>query len=237
MYSEEVRRGICEVGRRMHEKGLAVAYEGNISCRLRPPAGGPAAWEGRGKPPAAPIPRGAARYAITPAGSCKGDLATRQILLLDEQGRVAKGAGAPSSELPLHLGVYRARPDAVAVVHAHPPAATGFAATTGGLRPVLLPEAIQQLGGLPLAPYAAPGSEELFQNIRGLLMRHKSILLANHGVLCFSTTSLMDAYYRLEQVEQVARITMNALQIGSVNPLSDKQIKELKNALGIPSED
>jgi L-fuculose-phosphate aldolase len=120
----------------------------------------------------------------------------------------------------LHLGIYRHLPEAVAVVHAHPPHATAFACTAEGLAPLLVPELHLLLGGpVPLAPYAPPGSPELFASLRPWLGRSPVILLANHGAVAISTRSARDAVHLLDQVEQVARLTWLARQLGSLRLL------------------
>lgn len=186
---------LVEWGRHLYDRGLLAAREGNLSVRLGPD-----------------------RFAITPAGSCKGRLSSRMILLVDGQARVLAGPGKASSESPLHLGIYRSRSDIRAVVHAHPWAATAFAAAGRSLMDPLLPELLQELGGVPLAPFAAPGSPALFDSVRPLIARHEVLLLANHGALACSTLNMEDAALRLEQLEQAARILLGAHLLGGARP-------------------
>ena len=202
-----LRVRLCAAAARLYERGLVAAAEGNLSLRLPGREGG---------------------WLLTPSGRCKGELKPRDLVRLDARGQAR--SGVPSSELPLHLAVYRAWPDAVAVVHAHPPYATGFACTAHGLEPALLPEVVQALGGrIPLAPWAPPGGEELALAVRPLLLaRTRAMLLANHGALSVSETSIEEAWLQMEQIEQVAKITFVARQIGAVNELSDSQIRSVR---------
>jgi len=205
----DLREQLAGLGRRLYERGLAVAYEGNLSARL----------ERRGT-------RGF-RWLLSPARTCKGGLRPRDFLLMDEGGNPA-GAGSPSSERDLHLGVYRHLPEARAVIHAHPPHATAFACTREGLAPLLQPELLLLLGGpVPLAPYAPPGGPDLFESVRPLLATSPVILLANHGVLSVSRHSPEEAFHFLEQVEHVARITWLARQAGTPRPLPEVEIQRI----------
>lgn len=213
MNESELRAELADCGRRLYQRGLVVAYEGNLSVRLAETGrGGRVGWN----------------WLLSPSRRCKAELGPRDFLKLDEQGQGA-GAGQPSSELPLHLGIYRHLPEARAVIHAHAPYCTAFACTTEGLTPLLQPELVQLLGGpVPLAPYAAPGGESLFLSVRALLHEHAVILLANHGVVAVSRHSLGEAFHFLEQVEQVARITWLARQLGTPRPLSPAELAQLR---------
>lgn len=201
-----LRIRLCDAARRLYDRGLVAAAEGNLSLRL---------------------PGREAGWLLSPSGRCKGELRPRDLVRLDGRGRPL--SGRPSSELALHLEVYRVWPEARAVVHAHPPHATAFACTSQGLRPRLLPEVVQALGGdIPTAPYAAPGGEELAESARPLLRQRRcALLLANHGALAISESSIEEAFLRMEQIEQVAKITFLARQLGSVNELSDEQIRRI----------
>jgi L-fuculose-phosphate aldolase len=202
----ELRKELCEAGRRLYERGLAVAYEGNLSARLK-----------------VDTQRSKASFLITPAGAWKGDLRPEDLLKVTDRGEVLSGRGKPTSELPLHLGVYRTRPATVAVVHAHPPVATGFACSGKDL-PLMVPEVLQLFGGgIPCAPYARPGSQELFDHLRSLLAAHSTLLMERHGVLASSEKGVMDCFHRMEQVEQIARIALNAHLTGTRSELSEVQ--------------
>jgi L-fuculose-phosphate aldolase len=199
----ELRRQICRTGRRMYERGLVVASEGNLSTRLD-----------------------SNRILITPAGACKGRLAAADILVTDLTGTVLCGSGQPSSEIQMHLLFYRSRPDVQAVCHAHPPTATGFAAAGRSLEEAVLPEVVVNLGKIPLAPYGTPGTWELCAGLEALVMKHDAILLENHGVVTCGQT-LEAAYERLETVEQFARILLVAESMGGPHLLSAAQVQKL----------
>jgi len=204
-----LREEVCQASRHLYQRGLVVAYEGNVSARLH----------------ANERVDDGALLLVTPSRCCKGDLQPADLLTLDAQGRPL-GPGTASTESHLHLGIYHQLPNVRAVVHAHPPYTTAFACTAEGLHPLLQPELVLLLGGVPpLAPYAPPGSPELFASVRALVEANPVILLARHGVVATSTRSVMDAVYLVEQVEQVARITWLARQLGPL-PARDFQVVE-----------
>ena len=218
----ELRRQICKAGRSMYEKGFVVACEGNLSVRVD-----------------------YNHILVTPAGVCKGHLALQDPLVTDLNGVVRCGTGRPSSEILMHLLFYRLRPDVQAVCHAHPPAATGFAAAGRALDEPVLPEVILDLGTIPLAPYGTPGTWELCESLEPLVAKHDAILLANHGVVTCGQ-DLTTAYQRLETVEQFARILLTAHSLGGPHVLSSTNVQKLiaarsrygvscpRNSLGVP---
>ncbi|HET9887715.1 MAG TPA: class II aldolase/adducin family protein, partial [bacterium] len=141
---------------------------------------------------------------ITPAGMRKGDIQAADLLVIDRSGKRIEGRGQPSTETGMHVNIYDARPDVRAIVHAHPPAATGFAAAGRGITGCVLPEVIVGLGEVPVVPYALPGTEEVFTTLAPILPGHDAFLLANHGVVTVGTDVEL-AYQRMETVEQSAR--------------------------------
>jgi L-fuculose-phosphate aldolase len=199
----ELRRQICRTGRRMYERGLVVACEGNLSARLD-----------------------SNRILVTPAGACKGSLTAGDILVTKANGAVLSGSGQPSSEIQMHVLFYRLRPDVQAVCHAHPPTATGFAAAGRALEEAVLPEVVVGLGKIPLAPYGTPGTGELCAGLESLATKHDAILLENHGVVTCGQ-SLDVAYQHLETVEQFARILLTAELLGGAHLLSTAQVQKL----------
>ena len=182
----QYRREICKVGRWMYRQGFVVAAEGNLSVRLETD-----------------------RILVTPAGACKGRLLSDQLLVTDMEGNVVSGTGEPSSELRMHLLFYRLRPDVRAVCHAHPPTATGFAAAGRALEEAVLPEVVNTLGKIPLAPYGTPGTWELCARMESLVPSHDALLLENHGVVTCGP-DLITAYQRMETVEHFARVMLAA---------------------------
>jgi len=190
---------IVRVCRRLDFLGFVPATDGNVSAR-----------SGRGW------------LLITPSMLPKGSLSTRQILEVDLEGRVLSGQGRPSSEIKMHLEVYRHRPEVGAVIHAHPPAATAFAACRLPLDIPILPEAVVMLGPVPLAKYATPSTEEVPRSIAHLLRKYNAILLANHGVLTYGKT-LPEALERMERTEHLARVILIARLLGGAKSLKRAQ--------------
>ncbi|MBI4801829.1 MAG: class II aldolase/adducin family protein [Elusimicrobia bacterium] len=206
----ELREQIADVGRRLHALGFVPAADGNISVRL---CGG--------------------ILLITPSGASKGRLAPADISKIAITGELISGR-KPSSEYLLHLCVYRARPDAAAVVHAHPPVATGLASAGIALDKPLTSELVIALGIVPLAGYATPGTEEVAESIAGFVKDHNAIMLANHGVVTYGA-DLETAFQRMETVEQAAKITLVAEHLGggrSIPPEKVKKLEEIRRRLG-----
>ncbi|HKM91524.1 MAG TPA: class II aldolase/adducin family protein [Candidatus Acidoferrales bacterium] len=197
------RREICAVGRWMYERSFVVASQGNLSVRLS-----------------------ADRILMTPSGACKGRLSPEDLLVTDLGGAVIRGSGRPSSEMQMHLLYYRSRPDVHAICHAHPPTATGFAASGRALDQAVLPEVVVCLGKIPLAPYGTPGTRELCAGLEPLVPFHDAILLENHGVVTCGE-NLATAYSRLELVEQFARIMLTAECVGGPRLLPRAEVQKL----------
>jgi L-fuculose-phosphate aldolase len=196
---ERVRREIVQICRRLYERGLIAGGEGNVSARL---------------------PNG--QVLITPAGASKIDVREHELAVVNESGTPVAGSPRASSELGMHLRIYKTRPDVHAVVHAHPPFATAFAVAGLDLMPAVLPEVLVQLGGVPLAPYATPGTPALADAIEPYLQHHDAILMANHGATAFGST-LSIAHQRMETLEHAAHILFSARALGRVSPLSDAE--------------
>ena len=206
MTYETQRKLICELGRRMWERGWVAANDGNLSRRL-----------------------GEGLYLFTPAGVSKGFLAPDMLVVVDGEGRAVDAGGGlrPSSETILHLECYRRRPDIAGVCHAHPPAATAFACARMGLEEPLVGEAALSLGRGPCAPYARTGTAALAEAAGPLLEEHDAVLLANHGAVTLGA-DLENAYWRMETLEHTARICLNVRLLGGGVPLSPEQAAELE---------
>jgi L-fuculose-phosphate aldolase len=202
-------REIALVCRRLCERGLIAGPDGNVSVRLGPD-----------------------RVLVTPAGISKVDVTPRDLVevALDgtPRGRAPAGRRA-STEVGMHLRIYARRPDAMAVVHAHPPTATAFAVAGEGLPDRVLPELIFLLGAVPLVPYATPGTPALADGLEPFLGEHDAFLLANHGATTLGPT-LRVAHQRMESLEHGARILMAARQLGRVNQLADEHVRFLVDA-------
>ncbi|MBN2201549.1 class II aldolase/adducin family protein [bacterium] len=205
---------IIEVGRRMWIKGWVASNDGNISIRLK--GGG---------------------FLATATGVSKGFLTPAMLVRLDRNGRPAPGRNRhrPSSEIRMHLEVYRRRPDIGAVVHGHPPYATAFAVAGIPLDRNILPEAVLTLGAVEVAPYGTPSTDEIPDAIAPLIECSDVVLLANHGALAFGA-DLLTAYHRMETLEHTATITHLAMGLGRVKTIPKAQMKklmELREKLGI----
>lgn len=218
MNESDLRRQIVKVGQLMYEKGFVAASDGNISARLEP-----------------------GRILITPSGLHKGLMEPQQLLVVDEDGRPlgprthANRHLKPTSELPMHLEVYRQREDVTAVVHAHPPITVALTIAGVPLADCLLPEVIVFLGLIPTTAYATPSSTENVRAIRDFIRHHDAIVLQRHGSLTVGD-SVMQAFMRLETVEQNARIAFMLTQLGARNPLPPDEVEKLlrqREALGL----
>ncbi len=213
-----LRQEIVRLGRLMYEKGFISASDGNLSARLDD-----------------------ARLLITPSGRHKGLLTPDELLIVDLDGQIAGprlGAARhlrPTSELPMHLEAYRLRPAIGAVVHAHPPISIALSIAGIPMTDCLLPEVIVFLGIVPTTAYATPSSEENVAAIRAFLPVHDAIVLQRHGTLTVGQTP-MQAFMRLETVEQNARIGYMLAQLGVHNPLSPAEVEKLlaqRRAMGL----
>jgi L-fuculose-phosphate aldolase len=209
MISEsQLRADIVEVGRRMYARGYTASNDGNISVRLD---GG--------------------RLLMTPKSVCKGFMTPEMMCVTDLEGRKLQGDRDPSSEALMHLEVYRQRPDVNAVVHAHPPIATGFAVAGIPLDRPVLAEVLTTLGSVPIAEYATPSTRELPEAVRKYISAHDGMLLANHGALTVGA-DLFSAYYKMETIEHFARISLVARLLGRENLLAREEVTRLQGLRG-----
>ena len=187
----ECRQAIVEAGRRLYERFFIAANDGNISCRLSD-----------------------GDILVTPTSVNKGDLRPEHILKVDPEGRLLSGTLKPTSELKMHLLIYRLRPDLGAIVHAHPPAATGFAAARVRLdKEVVLPEVVFGLGRIGFAEYGTPSTEEVPRAVEAEIGGCDALLLSNHGALTGAET-VMKAYYRMETLEMYCRVLLVTRLLG-----------------------
>jgi len=210
MDSAALRLALCAAGHRLVEADLLGAAEGNLSARL---AGG--------------------TFLVTPSGVSKAALRPDQLLEVDAAGRVVSGSGRPSTELPMHLAAYAARPDAMALVHAHPVTAVAF--TIAGLAwpGDLVPEAAVTLGTVAVAPFATPGTAEVPASLAPFLPHHDVLLLTRHGALCLGAT-VDEAVCRMETLERVARMALVARGLGRCEPLPPATVDAVLRAAGKP---
>jgi L-fuculose-phosphate aldolase len=204
MQEAEARLQIIDAGKRLHDRFFVASNDGNISARL-----------------------GANEILITPTGVNKGDIRSEDILKIDMDGRVLSGQRKPSSETKMHLGVYRVRPDVQGIVHAHPPAATGFAACRIRLdQDVILPEVVFGLGKIGFAEYGTPTTDEIPNAVVKEIPDCEALLLSNHGALTVGP-DVMQAFYRMEVLEMYARVRLVTRILGEPKALSASEVSEL----------
>lgn len=204
----EHRQNIVEIGRLMYQKGWVAANDGNITVRLD-----------------------AERLLATPTGVSKGMMQPEELVVCDLRGNKMEGARNVTSEILMHATVYGMRPDVHAVVHAHPPVSTGFAVAGRPLNKALLPEVIIGLGSVPLADYGLPGTPELSDALRPFIPTYDALLMANHGVVCYSD-DLQKAFFKMETVEHFARITLVAELLGGPKVFPRAEVDRLLDSRG-----
>ena len=210
MTFQEEREAVCRVGRLLYDRGYVAANDGNISVKVAEN-----------------------RLLITPSGVSKGRMTPEMLLVTDMDGTVIEGDRHPTSEGKMHLEVYRGRPDANAVVHAHPPVSTAFAVCRRGLETPYLSELVAGLGQVPCTTsFAMLSTEEVPESVRPYLADHNALLLANHGALAWGG-DLWEAFDRLETVEHTAKIVLNAQLLGGGVPLTEEEVERLRVLRGM----
>ena len=197
------REDICRFGKMLHERNYVAATDGNLSVRLDPDT-----------------------ILCTPTMMSKGMMEPEDLVVVNMAGRRVTGRRNVSSEIAMHLHIYRLRPDVHGIVHAHPPTATGYAAAGLPLNQALVSEIVISLGCIPLARYATPGTVELTQALEPLVPNYDAILMANHGVVTYGS-DLLQAYMKMETVEHFACITMVTHLLGRQQLLSDEDVRKL----------
>lgn len=209
----EIKKEICEMGRRVYDKGFVAANDGNISVKVNDN-----------------------EFYCTPTGVSKGYMTPDMIIRIDGNGNKLEGRLNPSSEIKMHLRVYRERPDVMAVVHAHPPVATAFTVANVPLNQYILPEAVLSLGDVPTCEYGTPSTMEIPDSLMPYIQNHDAFLLKNHGALTVGNT-LQKAMFVMEEVEFNAKICMYARQLGGVDEIPCEQLEklmELRKKMNMP---
>ena len=199
----EIKKEICEVGHKLWAKGFVAANDGNISVKISEN-----------------------EYYCTPTGVSKGDLTPDMIIKVDKDGKKLEGKLNPSSEIKMHMRVYRERPDVTAVVHAHPPVATAFTVADIDLDQYILPEAVLTIGDVPTCDYGTPSTMEIPDSLDPYIQNHDAFLLRNHGALTVGC-NLQKAFFVMEEVEFNAVICKHAMDLGAVHEISSDQLKKL----------
>lgn len=199
----EYRDDICQIGRLVFQKGWVAANDGNISIRLD-----------------------AERVLATPTGVSKGMLQPDDLIIVDRKGNKLSGRLERTSEFAMHATIYDMRPDIKAVVHAHPPVATGFATAGKPLNLALLPEVVIGLGCVPLADYGLPGTPALTEPMLPYIPKYDALMMANHGAVCYGE-DVFKAYFKMETMEHFARIQLVAELLGGPKVLPREEVDKL----------
>jgi L-fuculose-phosphate aldolase len=203
MNEYKLKDQICEIGRRVYAKGFAAANDGNISVRLNDK-----------------------EVLCTPTMVSKGFIKPEDLCVVDYEGKQLRGTRKRSSEILLHLAVYKNNPQVNAVVHCHPPHATAFAVAGEPIPKCVLPEVEVFLGEVPIAIYETPGTQKFADTIIPFVKKCNTIILANHGTVTFGP-DLEKAYWNSEIIDAYCRILILARQLGRVNYFTETQTKEL----------
>lgn len=243
MYSreteEKARQDLIEVARLCYQRGYICGMEGNFSIKLDEE-----------------------RILTTPSGTCKARIEPSDLIITDLEGKpvcastvvsgnasydssasasssiksnadsAARNSRKPSTEIAIHLTAYKSRPDAKAVVHAHPTTAVGFTVAGMKLDKCVLPEVVCTLGRIPVAPYATPSTGELSDSIADIVGDHDAVVLDHHGALTIGN-DIWDAYYKMETLEHYAQTMLVAHMLGDVQPLKSSQVEKLLDICGV----
>jgi len=193
---------MAELGRRLYDRGLIGAREGNLSARIDPH-----------------------RVLCTPASVSKGHLTPEDMVVIDAKSRWVSG-GQKTSEVPMHLACYESREEIGGIVHAHPPVSTGFSVAGESIPMGVMTEVDLLLGPVALVPYASPGTDDLPNSMKPFLPNHNCFLLAHHGAVTLGT-DLFEAYDRMEALERCARSIFTARCLGRVNQIPDTVARHL----------
>jgi L-fuculose-phosphate aldolase len=199
----EHRQDVIEIGKLVYQKGWVAANDGNITVRMDND-----------------------RLLCTPTGVSKGMMHPDDLIICDMQGNKLEGRMERTSEVAMHLLIYSMRPDIRAVVHAHPPVATGYASAGKALNLALLPEVVIGLGCVPLAGYGLPGTDELTDPMKPYIPKYDAILMANHGAVCYGA-DVYKAFFRMETTEHYARIALVAELLGGATVLPRTEVQKL----------
>ncbi len=205
MFYADKKESIVEIGRLLFTNGFIAGTDGNLSVLAETD-----------------------KILITPSGVRKGNMQQSDIVTIDRDGKELEGTGRPSSEMLMHLLIYRERPDIKACCHAHPPHATAFAVTGKELPINILPEALLTIGPIPTINYAPAGTDAVPESIKPHLGNCNAFILGNHGVFTIGR-SIEEAYNRMETVEHLAKIFYIAMTIGDIKFLDEDEIARLEN--------
>jgi len=198
----QIKETIAEIGKRLYEKGLNGSYGGNFSIRDNED------------------------IYITPSGIPKDIIEYNDVLVIDFNGNVVEGEGEPSSETPFHIKIYEVRQDVNAIIHAHPPYATGFAIAHVSIPNNIHEESALVVGEVPVLPYEVTSSKELAERVGDAIKNHNALLLSNHGALTVGE-DMEKAFRRMEELELLARMISIAYLLGGPKPIPEEKLKIL----------
>ena len=210
---EMIKQEICMIGKKIYDLGFVAANDGNISVKVGPN-----------------------EFYCTPTGVSKGYMTPDMIIKVDAEGNKLEGELNPSSEIKMHMRVYRERPDVNAVVHAHPPIATAFTVAGVPMNEYILPEAVLTIGDVPTCEYGTPSTMEIPDSLMPYIQEHDAFLLENHGALTVGNT-LQRACFTMEEVEFNAKICKFARELGGVDEIPCEQLEklmDLRKKMNIP---
>jgi L-fuculose-phosphate aldolase len=199
----QLKKELVEICHKIHSKGFVSATDGNVSVRIKKD-----------------------RIICTPTSVPKEKITEKDLITLNLDGKIISGSRKPSTEIKMHLAIYKERKDVNAVVHAHPIFATAFASSKLALDIPFLPEVILNLGLVPVCEYSTPSTEEVVKSIMPFIQKTNLLLLQNHGAVTYGK-NLEEAYYLLEKLEHTAKVFSIAMQLNGVRPLTKKQLKYL----------
>jgi len=201
----ELKKLMCDIGKRIYDRNMVAANDGNVSVKL---------------------PDGT--FLATPTGMSKSFITPEKLVHIDQDGQILDASAGlkPSSEIKMHLRCYKEREDVGAVLHAHPPVATGYAVANKPLDEYSMIETVIALGSIPVTPYGTPSTYEVPDRIAPYLGEHDALLLQNHGALTVGA-DLITAYYRMETLELFAKISLNAHLLGGAKEISRENIDRL----------
>ncbi len=213
----EIKKEMCEIGKRVYNRGMVAANDGNFSVKLNDN-----------------------EFLCTPTGVSKGFMTPEYICKVDAEGNLlqANKGFRPSSEIKMHMRVYKERPDVNSVVHAHPLYATTFAICGKALTEAIMPEAVIALGLVPVAKYGTPSTMEIPDAVSEYLQMVDAVLLENHGALAYSDT-LLNAYHKMESLEFYARLLYQSHMIGTPQEFTKEQMDKLydiRRNMGLPGK-
>ncbi len=213
----EIKKQICDIGKRIYNRNMVAANDGNISVKISEN-----------------------EFLCTPTGVSKGFMTPEYICKVDKNGQViqANPGFRPSSEIKMHMRVYAKRPDVGSVVHAHPVYATSFAIAGIPLTQPIMPEAVIALGCVPIAPYGTPSTNEIPDAVEPYLEHFDAVLLESHGALTWST-DLLAAYMKMESVEFYAQLLYQSKMLGGPKEFDKDQVQRLyqiRRQMGLPGK-